>query len=154
MPSRKRSAGKARKEYAKACNSGLFSLNDDNKCNHGCDSIPKKDICYRFVEHFESELKVVLNNKSITSYTAFVKTFHRLRATTNDYEEILNDDSIQMRLLPILLSTGTNLLLKEQRRDYFAFMASTIGRSNSNLNIYQTCIHLTIISILLMHPKR
>jgi len=131
MPSRKRSAGKARKEYAKACMSGLC-LNDNNKCNHGCDSVTKKDLCYRFVERFESELKVVFDNsiqedRSITSYTAFVKTLHRLRATTNDYEEILNDDSIQK----LLLSTGTNLLLKEHRHDYFAFMANTIGRSNS-----------------------
>ena len=53
MPSRKKAKGKARKAKAKECN---LLLHDDSVCRHGCESISKEDLCYKFVKQFEVEL--------------------------------------------------------------------------------------------------
>ena len=113
MPSRKRAKGKARKAKARESNCNLI-LHNDNVCRHGCDVISKDDVCYKFVEKLEVELKTVtvaMNyNTLLASYN---ETTERLRAR-GDYKAIPFNQENQQKLRSLLVNLGTNLLLRDQ----------------------------------------
>ena len=124
MPSRKRTKGKERKAKLK----DSLSLHNATKCRHGSEAIPTEHIVYRFVEQFEVDARTVFNSNATiavadrtyedTSVTGFSpssvceKVLERLK---EDFHEIWSNDTNQQMTVQLLVSLGTNLLLKEEK---------------------------------------
>ena len=62
MPSRKKAKGKARKASKTNSNNCNLILHYESVCRHGCDIISKDDICFKFIQNFEVELRVVYDS--------------------------------------------------------------------------------------------
>jgi len=117
MPSRKRAKGKARKAKARESNCNLI-LHNESVCRHGCEVISKDDICYKFIEQLEIEMKAVYDLET-TIYKAEIvnKTIQYLKASKK-YNMIWDNDSkdTQEKLQSLLINLGTNLLLRGDKR--------------------------------------
>jgi len=115
MPSRKRAKGKARKAKARESNCNLI-LHKESVCRHGCEVISKDDICYKFVEQLEIEMKAVYDfgpSKKFLLSKVIDETIERLNASKK-YKIIWDDDSkeTQEKLQSLLINLGANLLLR------------------------------------------
>ena len=131
MPSRKKAKGKerkAKKEDASKVKPGELLANlplqDRSKCGHGCHTTPlaKNHICWRFVRKFEVELNAVVDASiaagtagALTNFQACDQVIHHLKRG-NQFDEIWNNVANQTMLIPIFVSLGTNLLLREHDR--------------------------------------
>ena len=119
MPSRKKAKGKARKASKANANNCNLILHDESVCRHGCDIISKDDVCFKFVEQFEVELRVaydsIKNDEDFTYADCLTKVTNSLKATSN-YSLIWDDKTNQDKLLPMVVNLGTNLLLKYRQR--------------------------------------
>ena len=116
MPSRKRAKGKARKAKARESNCNLI-LHNDNVCRHGCEVISKDDVCYRFVEQFEAEMKTSIDlSEGSNSLSFTTDTLKRLKAS-KEYETIWNNNSeeTQKKLRSLFIHLGINILLREDK---------------------------------------
>ena len=86
MPSsRKKAKGKARKASKSNSNNCNLILHYESVCRHGCDIISKDDICFKFIERFEVELRVVYDSIKDKDDFTFVdclrKVTERLKAS-------------------------------------------------------------------------
>lgn len=132
MPSRKKAKGKERKakkeDTGKKVKPGELLANlplqDRSKCGHGCHTTPlaKNHICWRFVRKFEVELNAVADAAvkagtaaSLSHFLACDQVIRRLKRG-NQFDEIWNNVANQMMLIPLFVSLGTNLLLREYVR--------------------------------------
>ena len=141
MPSRKRTKGKERKAKSK----DSLSLHNATKCRHGSDAIPTDHICYRFVAQFEVEARTVFDRNATIAFadrkvdhvvTEFSPSsvcetvLERLKGD-NRFREIWNNDTNKRIALQLLVSLGTNLLLKEEygiaEQKYSSFAASVVA---------------------------
>ena len=115
MPSRKRAKGKARKAKARESNCNLI-LHNESVCRHGCEVISKDDICYKFVEQFEVEMKTAIDVslKGANSLSFSDETIKRLKAS-KEYNMIWdnNSEETQQKLQSLFINLGTNLLLRD-----------------------------------------
>ena len=117
MPSRKRAKGKARKAKARESNCNLI-LHNESVCQHGCEVISQKDVCYKFVEQFEVELNVVYDSLDRFDILKIVgNTVERMKAR-KEYEMIWDDDSkdTRQKLQSLFINLGTNLLLRHDKQ--------------------------------------
>ena len=138
MPSRKRAKGKARKAKATENNCNLI-LHNDSVCRHGCEIISKDDVCYKFVELLEVEMKNTANDITLSRRQGSNNTFsiadeiiERLLRSLNKrpwgrllrYEYDENEETKQ-KLQRLLLNLGTNILLRDE--ELRLGMASTVA---------------------------
>ena len=141
MPSRKRTKGKERKAKLK----DSLSLHNATKCRHGSEAISTDHIVYRFVEQFEVEVRTVFNSNATSAAADRMykdtsiryspssiceKVLERLKGD-NQFHEIWSNDTNQQMTLQLLVSLGTNLLLKEEtymaEQKYSSFAASAVA---------------------------
>lgn len=111
MPSRKRAKGKARKAKARESNCNLI-LHNDSVCRHGCEIISKVDVCYKFVEQLEVEIKTTIDSMPEgTALSLSEGTIKRLKER-KEYNKIWNDDSEDtlQKIRALFINLGTNLL--------------------------------------------
>ena len=112
LPSRKKAKAKARKAKTKECN---LILHDNSVCRHGCESISKEDLCYKFVKQFEVELSSVFKSCQDHLLDSCSDAIDRLK-DSNQFNMIWDDETIQKRLIPLFINLGVNLLLKNNIR--------------------------------------
>ena len=119
MPSRKKAKGKARKASKANANNCNLILHDDNICRHGADIISKDDICFKFIQNFEVELRVaydsIKDDEDFTFVDCLRKVTERLKSSAK-YSLIYDNKTNQEKLLPMFVNLGTNLLLKYRQR--------------------------------------
>ena len=124
MPSRKRAKGKARKAKARASNCNLI-LHNDNVCRHGCEIISKDDICYKFVEQLEVEMKTSMDlSEGSNSLSFTTDILKRLKAS----KEYNNDNSEETQhKLQLFINLGTNLLLRDEKDRSILLANAVVG---------------------------
>ena len=117
MPSRKRAKGKARKAKARESNCNLI-LHNENVCRHGCEVISKDDVCYKFVEQLEVEMKAVYDLRDDIYLAEMVNETIDLLKARKEYVMIWDNDSkdTRQKLQSLLINLGTNLLLRGDKR--------------------------------------
>ena len=117
MPSRKRAKGKARKAKARESNCNLI-LHNESICRHGCEVISKDDLCYKFVEQLEFEMKAAYDLRDDIYKAEIVNETIALLKARKEYEMIWDDDSkdTRQKLQSLFVHLGTNLLLRDDKQ--------------------------------------
>ena len=128
MPSRKRAKGKARKAKARESNCNLI-LHNDNVCRHGCDIISKDDICYKFVEQLEMEMKTLMDLSEGSNSLSFTTDILKRLKASKEYDMIWNDNSeeTQQKLQSLFINLGTNLLLRDEKDRSIVLANAVVG---------------------------
>lgn len=153
MPSRKRLQGKLQKVKAQqdptTVSASCLVLHDATQCRHGCEQFSVDNLCYKFVQKFEAELKIaydLLNdNQKGGVFTIFQEAIARL-SKCNEYNEIWRSQTKQESIQPILLSMGCNILLKNKPRDstnLAAAVATAVLYAKNEFDERKACAHGT-----------
>ena len=117
MPSRKKLKGKARKAKAKE---GHLTLHNDSVCRHGCESISKDDIRYKFVQQFEVELNAVYHSSVNECLQDICDSIIERLEVDSQFRMIWDNVTIQKELVPLFVCLGTNILLYQSANNNVA----------------------------------
>ena len=147
MPSRKKAQGKTRarkKAIQDKRGNTIHLLFDDlsltknmsplfqnnGKCSHGCDLslYAVDDVCLQFLRHIERELFFAFHDENrVQGLCATANAIMVHFAKDPRYIQIWSDKEEQERLMPLLLSLGTELILKQEPQPLFTNMASVLA---------------------------